>query len=128
MGDIKHYALNDQETGRNVLNVVMDKKAMRESDLLAFQIAIGIAQPSAVMCSYNKIDGDYACENEYTLNQVLKKDFGFKGWVLSDWEGTHSTAKAALNGLDREQPGSDFFGDALKKSIAAGEVPQSRLD
>ena len=128
MGDIKHYALNDQETGRNVLNAVLDKKSMRESDLLAFQIAIGIAQPAAVMCSYNKINGDFACENDYTLNQVLKKDWGFKGWVLSDWDGTHSTVKAALNGLDQEQPGSNYFGDGLKQAIAEGLVPQSRLD
>jgi beta-glucosidase len=128
MGDIKHYALNDQETGRNTFNVVLDRKAMRESDLLAFQIAIGIAQPSAVMCSYNMVAGDYACENDYTLNQVLKKDFGFKGWVLSDWEGTHSTVKAALAGLDQEQPGSDYFGAALKKAIASGQVPAARLD
>jgi beta-glucosidase len=111
-----------------ILNVVLDRKAMRESDLLAFQIAIGIAQPAAVMCSYNKIAGDYACENDYTLNQVLKRDFGFQGWVLSDWEGTHSTVKAALAGLDQEQPGSDYFGDALKRAIAASEVPQARLD
>ena len=128
MGDIKHYALNDQETGRNVLNVMLDRKSMRESDLLAFQIAIGISQPAAVMCSYNKVDGDYACENDYLLNQVLKKDFGFKGWVLSDWDGTHSTVKAALNGLDQEQPGSDYFGDALQKAIAARDLPPSRLD
>jgi beta-glucosidase len=128
MGDIKHYAINDQETGRNILNVVLDKKSMRESDLLAFQIAIGIAQPAAVMCSYNRIDGDFACENDYTLNQVLKRDWGFKGWVLSDGEGTHSTVKAALNGLDQEQPGTNYFGDGLKKAIAAGEVPQARLD
>ena len=128
MGDIKHYAVNDQETGRNVLNVILDKKSMRESDLLAFQIAIGIAQPAAVMCSYNRIDGDFACENDYTLNTVLKHDFSFKGWVLSDWEATHSTVKAALSGLDQEQPGTIYFGDALGKAIAAGQVPAARLD
>jgi beta-glucosidase len=128
MGDIKHYALNDQETGRNILNVILDKKSMRESDLLAFEIAFKIAQPAGAMCSYNKVNGDYACENDYLLNQVLKKDFGFKGWVLSDWEGTHSTVKAALNGLDQEQPGSDFFGEGFKMAIAAGEVPESRLN
>jgi beta-glucosidase len=128
MGDIKHYALNDQETGRNVVNAVIDTKAMRESDLLAFQIAIDIADPSAVMCGYNKVNGDWDCENDYLLNKVLKHDFGFKGWVLSDWEGTHSTVKAALNGLDQEQPGSDYFGEGLRKAIAAGEVPQARLD
>ncbi len=64
MGDIKHYALNDQETGRDILNVILDKRSMRETDLFAFQIAIGISNPSGVMCSYNKINGDYACEND----------------------------------------------------------------
>jgi len=129
MSDIKHYALNDQETGRNVVNVLLDKKAMRESDLLAFQIAIGISNPSAVMCSYNLVNGHYACENDYLLNQVLKKDFAFKGFVLSDWGGTHSTVKAALAGLDQDMPGDDdFFGRKLKQAIQNGEVPQSRLD
>ena len=109
MGDIKHYALNDQETGRNILNVMLDKRALRETDLLAFQIAIGIADPAGVMCSYNNVNGDYACENDYLLNQVLKKDFAFKGCVLSDWDGTHSTVKAATNGLDMEMPGDDLL-------------------
>ena len=128
MGDIKHYALNDQETGRNILNAILDKRSMRETDLLAFQIAIGIAHPAGVMCAYNKINGDYACENDYTLNQVLKKDFGFKGFVLSDWEGTHSTVKAALAGLDQEQPGYGYFGAPLKAAVEKGDVPMSRLD
>ena len=109
MGDIKHYALNDQETGRNTLNAVLDKRAMQETDLLAFQIAIGMAKPAGVMCSYNRINGDYACENEYMLTDVLKKEWGFKGFVLSDWEATHSTVKAALAGLDQEQPGDDVL-------------------
>jgi beta-glucosidase len=128
MGDIKHYAVNDQETGRNILNAVIDKRSLRESDLLAFQIAIGIAQPAGVMCAYNKLDGDYSCENDYLLNQVLKKDFAFKGFVLSDWEGTHSTVKAANNGLDMEMPGEDYFGTALKTAVENGQVPQARLD
>ena len=128
MGDIKHYAFNDQETGRNVVNVVMDKRTMRETDLLAFQISIEMAQPAGVMCSYNKVNGDWSCENDYLLNQVLKKDFGFKGWVLSDWEGTHSTVKAANAGLDQEMPGEDFFGAPLQRAVAAGLVPMSRVD
>ncbi len=128
MGDIKHYAFNDQETGRNILNVVMDKRTMRETDLLAFEIALKIAEPSGVMCSYNKVNGDYACENDYLLNQVLKKDFGFKGWVLSDWGGTHSTTKAAMNGLDQEMPGDRYFGADLKKAVESEEVPEARLN
>jgi len=128
MGDIKHYAVNDQETGRDILNVIAGKRAMRESDLLAFQIAITTAEPAGVMCSYNKLSGDYACENDYLLNQVLKKDFGFKGWVLSDWMATHSTTKSALNGLDMEMPGDGFFGAPLKKAVESGEVPVARLN
>jgi beta-glucosidase len=129
MSDIKHYALNDQETGRNVVNVLLDHKAMRESDLLAFEIAIGISDPSGVMCSYNLADGSWACENDYLLNQVLKKDFKFKGFVLSDWAATHSTVKAALAGLDQEMPGDDnHFGAPLKKAVEDGQVPQARLD
>ena len=129
LSDIKHYAMNDQETGRNVVNTQLDKKALRESDLLAFEIAIGISDPSAVMCSYNLYEGDWACENDYLLNQVLKKDFKFKGWVVSDWAATHSTVKAALAGLDQEMPGDDnHFGAPLKKAIEDGQVPQARLD
>lgn len=128
MGDIKHYALNDQETGRNIGNVILDKRTMRESDLLAFQIGLRESGAVGVMCSYNKINGDYACENDYTLNQVLKKSFGFPGWVMSDWGGTHSTYKAAMAGLDQEMPGSGFFGDALKKSVESGEIPVARLN
>jgi beta-glucosidase len=129
MSDIKHYALNDQETGRTIVNVLLDKKAMRESDLLAFEIAIGISDPSGVMCSYNLVEGNYACENDYLLNQVLKKEFKFKGWVLSDWGGTHSTVKSALNGLDQEMPGDDnYFNAPLKKAVEDGQVPVARLD
>jgi beta-glucosidase len=128
MGDIKHFVLNDQETGRNTLDAVLDRHALRETDLLAFQIAIGLARPAGVMCSYNKVNGDYACENDYTLNQVLKHDWGFKGFVLSDWEGAHSTVKAALAGLDMEQPGDTYFGAPLKQAVLDGKVPQARLD
>jgi beta-glucosidase len=129
MNDIKHYALNDQETGRNVVNVLLDKKAMRESDLLAFEIAIAIADPSGVMCSYNLVDSHYACENDYLLNQVLKKDFKFKGFVLSDWGATHSTVNSALSGLDQDMPGDDnYFSDPLKKAVQDGQVPEARLN
>jgi beta-glucosidase len=134
MGDIKHYALNDQETGRTIVNVKIDQRAARESDLLAFQIAIGMAHPAGVMCSYNKDTitppggTDWSCENDYLLNQVLKKDFDFKGFVVSDWGGTHSTVHAALAGLDQEQPGSQYFGDPLKQAVQGGQVPMSRLD
>src|SRR6202522_2249434 len=128
VGDIKHYAVNDQETGRNFVNAIISKRAMQESDLLAFHIAISIANPGAVMCSYNRINSDFACENSYTLRDVLKKDWGFKGFVISDWAGTHSTEKASAAGLDQEQPMADYFGPKLKEAVDAGKVPLSEID
>jgi beta-glucosidase len=125
--DVKHYAVNDQDDGRYTANSLIDKRAMRESDLLAFQIALKDSGAGAVMCAYNEINGVHACENEYTLN-VLKKDFGFKGFVVSDWGGTQSTVKAALAGLDIEMPGNDSFGTPLKKAVENAEVPMARLN
>jgi len=106
IGDVKHYAFNDQETGRTIGNVKLDKRAMRETDLLAFEIAVTEGQPAMVMCSYNKLNGDWACESSYLLTDVLKRAWGFQGFVISDWEATHSTVKAVLAGLDNEEPGS----------------------
>lgn len=128
IGDIKHYALNDQETGRNIVDVHLSKRAMQESDLLAFQIGIRIGNPGAVMCSYNRVDGDYACENKYLLTDVLKKEWNFKGFVLSDWGGTHSTEKASAAGLDNEQPMGQYFGPKLKEAVEAGRVPMTEID
>src|SRR5580658_7745543 len=128
LGDIKHYALNDQESGRNAVNVTIDKRAARESDLLAFEIGIHDSDVAAVMCSYNRIWGDYACENRYLLTDVLKKDWNFKGFVVSDWGATHSLAKSSAAGLDHEEPGWIFYGDDLKKAVESGAVPQSELD
>ncbi len=128
IGDLKHYAINDQESGRNAVNANIDKRSMRETDLLAFEIALKISDAGAFMCSYNRVNGDYACENSYLLTEVLKKDFQFKGFVLSDWGGTHSTAKASHAGLDQEQPGKNFFGDALQKAVESGEVSQDEIN
>ena len=128
IGDIKHYALNDQESGRNAVNVNIDKRSMRESDLLAFEIGLRVSNAGAVMCSYNRVLGDFACENKYLLTDVLKKDWNFKGFVVSDWEGTHSTAKASAAGLDNEEPGEIFYGDAMKKAVESGKVPRAELD
>jgi beta-glucosidase len=128
IGDINRYAVNDEESGRMVANAILDKRSMRETDLLAFEIAIKESDVGTVMCSYNKLNGDYACENEYLLNDVLKQAWAYKGWVMSDWGGTHSATKAALAGHDQEQPGKVFFGDALKAAVEKGEVPQSRLN
>ena len=128
IGDLKHYAINDQESGRNAVNANIDKRSMRETDLRAFEIALKISDAGAFMCSYNRVNGDYACENSYLLTDILRKTFHFQGFVLSDWGGTHSTAKASHAGLDQEQPGKNFFGDALKKAVEDGEVSQDEIN
>ncbi len=128
IGDIKHYAVNDQESGRNEVDSIISKRAMRESDLLAFEIGIQVGDPAAVMCSYNAVNGDFACENKYLLTDVLRKAWDFKGFVLSDWGGTHSTVKASEAGLDNEEPLAEFFGEPLKQAVEAGKVSQADLD
>ena len=128
LGDIKHYALNDQESGRNAVNVNIDKRSMRETDLLAFEIGLRESDAAAVMCSYNRVNGDFACENKYLLTGVLKKAWNFKGFVLSDWQGAHSAAKASAAGLDHEEPGEIFFGGELETAVQSGAVPMSEID
>jgi beta-glucosidase len=128
IGDLKHYALNDQESGRNSVNVNISKRAARESDLLAFEIGVAKGHPAAVMCSYNRVNGDFACENKYLLTDLLKKDWKFPGFVVSDWGGTHSTEKASAAGLDNEQPGNFFFDERFKAAVQAGTIPTAELD
>jgi beta-glucosidase len=129
----KHFAVNDQETNRNDGNAVVEEGALRMSDLLAFQIAIERGDPGAVMCSYNRVGGTYACENPFLLTKVLREDWGFPGYVLSDWGGVHSTAAAANAGLDQEsgfglQRDGWFAADKLRAALAAGEITQERID
>jgi len=128
IGDIKHYALNNQESGRNAVNVNIDERSARETDLLAFEIGIRDGNPAGVMCSYNRLNGDYACDNKYLLTDLLKKDWKFPGFVLSDWGAAHSIAKASTAGMDHEQPNDVFYGEALKKAVEAGQVPMAEVD
>ncbi|HEY0106427.1 MAG TPA: glycoside hydrolase family 3 protein, partial [Rhizomicrobium sp.] len=128
---IKHYALNDQETGRTLVSADIDEAAMRETDLLAFEIAIERGHPGAVMCAYNLVNGIYACESPHLLTEVLKRDWGYVGWVLSDWGGVHSTVASANAGLDQESASGfdrqEFFGAPLAKALADGTVSGARL-
>lgn len=126
--DLKHYAVNDQDAGRTTVNSIISKRAMRESDLLAFQIALKDSGAGAIMCSYNRVNGTYSCQNKYLLTDVLKDNFGFKGFVVSDWGATESTVPAALAGLDMEMPGNDSFGEPLKEAVESGKVPMARLN
>jgi beta-glucosidase len=129
---LKHFAFNDQETSRRTIDVQIGEAAARQSDLLAFQLANEIGKPGSVMCSYNRVNGAAACENDWLLNQVLKRDWRFKGYVMSDWGAVRSTVEAANAGLDQESgwafDASAYFGGALREALNSGHVDQSRLD
>ncbi|UPG85659.1 beta-glucosidase [Luteibacter aegosomatis] len=130
---VKHFAVNDLETGRNSHSAELDPVAMRESDLLAFQLAIAKGDPGSVMSSYNKVNGTWAGEHDWLLNRVLKGEWGFRGFVMSDWGGAHSGATAALAGLDQESAAEAFdaevfFDKPLRAALADGSFPRERLD
>ena len=131
---LKHFCLNCNETNRHWLDAIIDPVAHRESDLLAFQIAIERSQPGAIMSSYNKVNGDYAGGNSVLLQDVLKDAWGYRGWVMSDWGATPNW-EFALKGLDQECGvqldvmfwGSEAFTEPLRKAYAEGEFPKERL-
>jgi beta-glucosidase len=130
---VKHFAVNDQETDRNDGNAIVEEGALRMSDLLAFQIAIERGEPGSVMCAYNRVGGLHACEQPFLLNQVLRNEWRFPGYVMSDWGAAHSTAAAANAGLDQEsgyglQRADWFSADKLGKAVAAGEISQAQID
>jgi beta-glucosidase len=131
---LKHYSLNCNETNRAWLDAVIDPVAHRESDLLAFQIAIERSQPGSIMTGYNIINGEYAGGNSYLLNDILKGAWGYKGYVMSDWGATPQW-EFALKGLDQESGvqfdvmlwQSEAFTEPLRKAYAEGKFPKDRL-
>lgn len=129
---MKHFAFNGQETRRTTIDHKIDEQAARQSDLLAFEIAHEVGEPGSVMCAYNRVNGFYACENDWLLNQVLKRDWGFKGYVMSDWGATHSTTQAANAGLDQQSgwpfDRSPYFADALREAVNNGYVSEARAN
>ena len=130
---VKHFALNDQETGRTQVNVVIDERSARESDLLAFQIALANSNAQMTMCAYSLMNGTYDCQNGHLLNDVLKGEWNFPGFVLSDDYATQSSVPSALAGLDQEQSYGYFFtgiwtAESLQAALANGDMPSSRLD
>lgn len=129
----KHYIGNEQELNRNTMSSNIDDRTMHELYLWPFADAVK-ANVANFMCSYNKLDGVWACENDHILNSLLKEELEFRGYVMSDWNAQHSTVLSANSGLDMTMPGDDFsgggiyWGPNLTAAIVAGEVPQSRLD
>ncbi len=128
IGNINRYAVNDQDTGRFIMNVKIGKRPMQETDLLAFHIAIQESNVGTVMCAYNKLNSVYTCQDPYLLTDVLKKSWNYPGWIMTDWGAAHSSIPSALAGLDQEMPTGTYFGETLKAAVEKGDVPLARLN
>ncbi|MFE9630794.1 beta-glucosidase [Streptomyces sp. NPDC006463] len=124
---VKHFALNNQEHGRDTVDVVVAEQTLRETELRGFEAAVA-AGAGAVMAACNKVNGVYACESTLLLDEVLRGSWGFDGWVMSDGDATHSTVAAIGAGLDMEMPGGTHFGGPLREAVRGGSVPESAVD
>ncbi len=125
---LKHYALNNQENNRGTVDVIVDERTMREIYLPPFKAAVQEADAYGVMSAYNKVNGYWCAENDVLLKQILRKEWGFGGMVISDWAGTHSSVGSAEAGLNVEMPGEDFMGAALLDSVKAGAVSEEVIN
>ena len=125
---IKHFAVNNQETNRGSVDAQLDERTLREIYLKPFERAIVEGGAMSVMPAYNKVNGDYCSENEHLLNEILRGEWGFKGFTVSDWGGTHSTMGAMLHGLNVQMTGSNYLGQPVIDSIAAGALTEEMVD
>lgn len=130
---VKHFALNNQETDRGTINVEVEERALREIYLPAFKAAVQSGGVWSVMGAYNQLRGQHCCHNDYLLNKILKDEWGFKGLVMSDWDGTHDTKQAALNGLDLEMGTEKKYDDyylaqPYLNGLKPGEFSMAGLD
>ena len=128
IANVKHYAANNQETDRFTINEEVDERALREIYLPAFEISIKQGHSASVMCAYPRVNGTFCCENDPLMNQILKKEWGFDGFVISDFGAVHSTIPSAMAGLDLEMPTGKYFGDDLKAAVESGKVPMPVID
>jgi beta-glucosidase len=128
MANVKHYLANNQEADRHTVNEEIGERALREIYMPGFEASIKEAHSASLMCAYPKVNGAFDCENAPLLKGVLKKEWRYDGFVLSDWGATHSTVPSALNGLDLEMPTGIYFDKELRKAVDAGEVPVAVID
>ncbi|WP_415949682.1 beta-glucosidase family protein [Streptomyces sp. KLOTTS4A1] len=124
---VKHFALNNQEKNRDRVDVSADEQTLHETELRPFEAAVA-AGAGSVMGAYNKVNGTYACESRELLTDILREQWGFDGWVMTDWFAAHSTVRAITAGLDMEMPEGIHLGDALGKAVRDASVPESAVD
>ncbi|MEU3905575.1 glycoside hydrolase family 3 C-terminal domain-containing protein [Streptomyces goshikiensis] len=124
---VKHFALNNQEQGRDTIDVVAAEQTLHETELRGFEAAVA-AGAGAMMGAYNKVNGTYACESKPLLDELLRGGWGFDGWVMSDRGAAHSTVASINAGLDMEMPDGTHFGAPLREAVRAGSVPEEAVD
>ncbi len=126
---LKHYAANNQEHKRLVIDVKLDERTLREIYLTGFEIAVKKGKPWTVMCSYNRLNGVYCSENEYLLTDILRDEWGFEGFVVSDWGAVNDRVEGVRTGLDLEMPSSGGIGDKkIVEAVRSGKLCESVLD
>ncbi len=125
---VKHFDANNQEIDRGGIDAEVDARALHEIYLAAFQAAVQQGGAGAVMCAYNMVDTIYSCENPFLLDQTLDQEWGYPGFVLSDWGATHSTVAAADSGLDMQMWDGSYFGEPLETAVENGEVSLDTLN
>lgn len=128
IANVKHYAANNQEVDRMKVNVNVGPRALREIYLPAFEASVKEGHVASLMSAYPRVNGHYCCENDDLETVILKNEWGFPGFITSDFGAVHSTVPCALAGLDLEMPTGKYFGDALKAAVQSGEVPMSVID
>lgn len=125
----KHYAANEQETNRMTIQTTVDRQVLRELYLLPFEMAVKDGKAAALMCAYNYVNGQSSCENRAQLTDVLRKDWGFTGYVQSDFFAMKSTVATLANGMDHEMPLPNHWApDKIKAALASGELTQAQID
>ncbi len=128
IANVKHYAANNQEQFRHTVNVDVDERTLRELYLAGFEASVKEGRVGSLMAAYNQVNGAFCCENDFLLNQVLKKEWGFDGFVTSDFGAVKSTIPTAKAGLDLEMPTGIYFGARLKQAVESGQIPLALLD
>ena len=128
IANVKHYLANNQETNRGTINEIVSERTLREIYMPAFEASVKEAHVASLMCAYPRVNGTFNCENKLLLSDVVKGEWGFDGFITSDFGAVHSTVPSALSGLDLELPTGIYYGDALKKAVESGAVPMAVLD
>lgn len=128
IANVKHYDANNQESDRFGINEIISQRTLREIYLPAFKASVEEGHVASVMSAYPKVNGEFCCQNDELQNEILKKEWGFQGFITSDFGAVHSTVPSAMAGLDLEMPTGKYFGSALEAAVRSGQVPMSVID